>query len=87
MNFMVPLLCSSALQSGVSWVLSFGRVYLSEIVSKFRCRDSETRWIGGVTMTCCRGDGVPADASPGLDAIDATLHTNHGRKRNSTQVE
>ena len=31
-------------------------------------------------MTCRRGDGVPADASPGLDAIDATLHTNHGRK-------
>ena len=38
-------------------------------------------------MTCCRGDGVPADASPGLDAIDATLHTNHGRTRNSTQVD
>ena len=38
-------------------------------------------------MTCRRGDGVPADASPGLDAIDATLHTNHGRKHNSTQVD
>ena len=30
-------------------------------------------------MTCRRGDGVPADASPGPDAVDATLHTNHGR--------
>jgi len=26
-------------------------------------------------MACRRGDGVPADGSPGPDAIDATLHT------------
>ena len=32
-------------------------------------------------MTCRRGDGVPADASPGLDAIDAMLHTNPDRFR------
>ena len=38
-----------------------------------RSRDAVAR---AVTMTCRRGDGVPADASPGLDAIDATLHTN-----------
>ena len=44
-----------------------------------RWRDAVDR---GVTMTCCRGDGVPADASPGLD-----VHTNHGRTRNSTQVD
>ena len=31
-------------------------------------------------MACRRGDGVPADASPGPDAIDATLHTNTARK-------
>ena len=29
-------------------------------------------------MTCLHEDGVPADELPGLDAIDATLHTNHG---------
>ena len=34
-------------------------------------------------MTCRRGDGVPADASPGPDAIDATLHTNHDGTRRS----
>ena len=51
-NFMVPLLCRAPFNLGSPWVFSFGRVYLSEIVSKFepktwpRCRDSETRWIG-----------------------------------------
>ena len=39
-----------------------------------------------VTMTCRRGDGVPADASPGLDAIDATLHTNHDRVRGHSEL-
>ena len=47
-----------------------GRVGRSAVVAEFgpkpgpRCRD--------------RGDGVPADGSPGLDAVDATLHVRAG---------
>ena len=34
-------------------------------------------------MTCLHEDGVPADASPGPDAVDATLHTNLDGTRRS----
>ena len=36
-------------------------------------------------MTCRRGDGVPADASPGRDAIDATFPSLRGRQ--TTRVD
>jgi hypothetical protein len=52
-----------------------GRVWAENMAAVPRSRDAVAR---GVAMTCRRGDGVPADASPGPDAVDATLHTNHG---------